>query len=129
MNEFIAALGTIGENIWDLKKGLIMLGIILAFAGTAYYFGDFQGISRLNIVLTFIGYIALAFFNVHLVPYLAYKEAWKWNFLLLMLPVCVLGFCAIGFGFFYFPMSLILVGGLGTFIRLITYTSPIRLSR
>ena len=126
MKEFQESLRGLSENIWDLRKGLIMLLIILVLIGAAYYAGDFTGLSRINVVLTLFGFAALAFFNVHLVPYVAYKEAWKWDFLLLMIPVCIIGMC-ISSGYFYFSMSLILVGGLGTFIRLITYKSPIRL--
>ena len=127
MKEFTESLRGLGEEIWDLRKGLFMLLIILFLSGTAYYFDDFVGTSRLSIVLTIVGYVVVAFFNVHLVPYIAYKESWKWNFLMIAIPSCGAGFCIVSFWYTYFSMSLFIVGGFITFIRLVTYKSPIPL--
>ena len=129
MNEFFESFHGLYERMMDLKKGLIMLSIILALTGLAHLFDDFQGVSRLAVVLTILGFVAVAIFNVHIVPLIAYKEAWKWNFLLLVFPICVAGMCFIGFAFSYVPMSLFNFGSLITFIRLVTYKSPIRLGR
>jgi len=127
MKEFQESLRGLGDEVWDLRKGLYMLLVILFLSGTAYFFDDFARTSRLNIVLTIAGYVIVAFFNVHLVPYIAYKESWKWNFLLVAIPSCGVVFCIVSFWYTYFPMSLILGGGF-TFIRLIAYKSPIPIS-
>lgn len=112
----------LATNPQELRKVLFVFLIFLALVFFAKYIDDFIGQSLFNIILTHIGFAILAFFNVYFVPLIAIDKALSWRFMTLMIIAAIIGTCVVSLGYFFMPVSLVIVGGSFTLIHLFIRT-------